>query len=164
MKPPTFLIRVPSPIGRLQITADDEAILSLSVEANGALPFDLLKETSNPLLVHCAEQLTEYFSGARRAFDLPLITHGTPFQTAVWAKIESIGYGDHTTYGQIAESIGKAGAGRAVGAAVAAHPVPLIVGTHRVLAADGKVSGFNHGAGPTTKAWLLQHELIAHAA
>jgi methylated-DNA-[protein]-cysteine S-methyltransferase len=164
MNPPRFLIRIPSPIGRLQLTADDAAITSLQIEVDGSLPFDLLVDSSSPLLVQCADELTQYFAGTRREFTVPIAQTGTPFQRAVWAIIESIGYGNHTTYGEIAEAVGKSRAGRAVGAAVAAHPVPLIVGTHRVLAADGKVSGFNHGAGPKTKAWLLEHELIAHAA
>lgn len=161
----TSLIRVPSPIGRLELTSDGEHILSLSIERNGNLPLDAAPEVSSPLLEEAARQLHEYFGGMRTAFDLPvLLTGGTAFQQSVWNRLTSIGFGEVVSYGRLGEDIGRPGSGRAIGGAVGANPVPIIVGCHRVLATSGRITGYSGGNGIPTKVWLLDHEGIGHVA
>ncbi len=108
------------------------------------------------LLDAALTQLREYFSGSRRAFDLPLDLRGTPFQNAVWDKLVRIPYGATTTYGEIARSIGKPQAARAVGAANGANPLSIIIPCHRVLGANGSLTGY--GGGLEMKAALLRLE------
>jgi methylated-DNA-[protein]-cysteine S-methyltransferase len=101
-------------------------------------------------------QLTAYFAGERRAFDLPLDWRGTPFQRAVWAAVRAIPYGQTSTYGAIAATLGRPGAARAVGAANGANPLAPIVPCHRLVGSDGSLRGY--GAGLGTKHWLLALE------
>jgi len=159
----TALMRLNSPIGRLELTADAEGILSLSIENNGRLPHDDTPERGSALLNTAATQLGEYFSGTRHRFDLPVhLTAGTAFQQSVWHGLQGLGYGEVISYGNLGASIGRPGSGRAIGGAVGANPVPIIVGCHRVLAVNGRITGYSGGAGIPTKAWLLDHEGIAH--
>ena len=101
-------------------------------------------------------QLREYFSRARREFDLPLDARGTAFQQAVWAEVARIPYGATTTYGEIAQRIGRSRAARAVGAAVGANPLPILIPCHRVIGAGGSLTGY--GGGLEIKAELLRLE------
>ena len=101
-------------------------------------------------------QLREYFSRVRQEFDLPLDTRGTAFQQAVWAQVASIAYGATTTYGEIARRIGRPGAARAVGAAVGANPLPILIPCHRVIGAGGSLTGY--GGGLEVKEALLRLE------
>jgi methylated-DNA-[protein]-cysteine S-methyltransferase len=162
--PVPFLIRVPSPIGRLELTADDAHILSLAIETGGRLPRDAEPERPSPLLERARVQLGEYFAGVRQAFELPVrYAVGTAFQRSVWDRLAALGFGEVTSYGQLGLEIGKPGSGRAVGGAVGANPLPLLIGCHRVLAANGRITGYSAGEGVPTKVWLLAHEGIAHA-
>ena len=157
------LIRLPSPIGRLELTADAEGIRSLSIETDGRLPLEETPETPSPLLRQAADQLDEYFAGTRQVFALPVhLTRGTEFQRSVWARLATLRFGDVISYGALGSEIGRVGSGRAIGGAVGANPVPIIVGCHRVLATSGQITGYSAGAGIPTKAWLLDHEGIAH--
>ena len=159
----TFLIRLASPIGRLELTSDAEGIRSLSIERNGHLPLEEIAENPSPLLDLAARQLTEYFAGTRTTFDLPVTPHGgTPFQQGVWQRLSELGFGDVTSYGELGLSLGRPGSGRAVGGAVGANPVPILIGCHRVLAADRRITGYSGGSGVPTKVWLLDHEGISH--
>jgi len=101
-------------------------------------------------------QLREYFSCVRREFDLPLDTRGTSFQEAVWAKVTRIPYGATVAYGEIARRIGRPRAARAVGGAVGANPLPILVPCHRVIGAGGSLTGY--AAGLEVKAALLRLE------
>ncbi|RLC66027.1 MAG: hypothetical protein DRI48_05665 [Chloroflexi bacterium] len=101
-------------------------------------------------------QLQEYLSRHRREFDLPLDVRGTPFQREVWAAIARIPYGTTTTYGEIARRIGRPRAARAVGGASSANSLPILIPCHRVIGADGSLTGY--GAGLKIKAYLLQLE------
>lgn len=101
-------------------------------------------------------QLREYFSRVRHEFDLPLDVRGTAFQEAVWAEVIRIPYGATTTYGEIAQRIGRPGAARAVGAAVGANPLPILIPCHRVIGAGGSLTGY--GGGLEVKAALLRLE------
>lgn len=161
--PEPSLIRLASPIGRLEITADAAGILSLSIENNGHLPLEETPEKPSPVLRKAAKQLAEYFSGTRKRFDLPVhLSGGTAFQQSVWHGLEGIAFGEVTSYGDLGAAIGRPGSGRAIGGAVGANPVPIIVGCHRVLATSGRITGYSAGAGISTKAWLLDHEGIEH--
>ncbi len=159
-----FIIRLDSPIGRLELRADESAVTGLSIARDGILPNDDLPERSNEVLELARRQLEEYFAGQRTTFDLPVRLTGTPFQRAVWAELERLGWGEAISYGALATAVGKPGSARAIGGAVGANPVPIIVGCHRVLASDGRITGYSGGNGIPTKLWLLGHEQIGFAA
>lgn len=159
-----FLTRIDSPIGRLELLGDDEAVTALHIERGGTLPHDGEPEHSDPVLDSAATQLREYFAGERSVFDVPVRVAGTPFQRAVWTELGRLGWGEAVSYGALAAAIGKHGSSRAIGGAVGANPVPIIVGCHRVLGSDGRITGYSGGEGIATKLWLLQHERIGFAA
>ncbi|WP_165068480.1 methylated-DNA--[protein]-cysteine S-methyltransferase [Marisediminicola senii] len=167
-----------SPLGRIEIVSDHHAIVSLAIEHDGMLPHDdtagatlseasvpgaTLSEASVPVLDRAAEQLAEYFAGTRQHFDVPVALAGTAFQRAVWAELVKVPWGETTSYGELGLATGRATAGRAVGGAIGANPVPIIVGCHRVLATNRKITGYSAGAGVPTKVWLLDHEGIPHS-
>jgi methylated-DNA-[protein]-cysteine S-methyltransferase len=159
---PAYVRRVDSPIGRLEITSDGSAITSLTIERAGHLPWEQIPEKSTKLLDTAARQLGEYFAGKRRNFDVPVSLPGTEFQQAVWAELVEIPYGGAVSYGSLGLATGRTTAGRAVGGAVGANPIPIIIPCHRVLASDGRITGYSGGNGIPTKVWLLKHEGIAH--
>jgi methylated-DNA-[protein]-cysteine S-methyltransferase len=101
-------------------------------------------------------QLREWFAGTRRHFDLPLAAEGTAFRQRVWDELGRIPYGSTISYGELARRIGSARASRAVGAANGANPLPIVVPCHRVIGANGTLTGF--GGGLQVKQWLLDHE------
>jgi methylated-DNA-[protein]-cysteine S-methyltransferase len=101
-------------------------------------------------------QLNEYFSGKRREFELPLDLHGTEFQVAAWKSLARIPFGRTSSYGEQAASIGRPTAVRAIGGANGRNPVAVILPCHRVIGANGSLTGF--GGGLEVKKWLLQHE------
>ncbi len=107
-------------------------------------------------LTAAMSQLREYFAGSREAFSLPLDVSGTAFQRAVWSQVMRIPYGATVTYGDIAQLVGKPKASRAVGRAVGANPVPIIIPCHRVVGAGGALTGF--GSGLDVKEMLLRLE------
>lgn len=159
-----YLLRFDSPVGRIELQADEAHLTSLTMERAGALPRDDEPERPSPLLEAAREQLTEYFAGDRTTFDIPVRLVGTPFQQSVWAELSRLGWGEATSYGALAAAVGRPGSARAIGGAVGANPVPIIVGCHRVLASDGRVTGYSGGEGVPTKLWLLAHERIGFAA
>ena len=101
-------------------------------------------------------QLAEYFAGERREFDLALSPEGTPFERSVWSELRKIPFGETRSYGEIAEILGRPGAARAVGRANGANPIPIVVPCHRVIGADGSLTGF--GGGLDVKSRLLELE------
>ena len=113
--------------------------------------FDWTKDES-PFIEACA-QLDAYFAGELKSFDLQLMPKGTAFQESVWQALTEIPYGETWSYGQLAASIEKPGASRAVGAANGVNPIPVIIPCHRVIGASGKLTGF--GGGIETKQFLL---------
>ncbi|MWV50391.1 methylated-DNA--[protein]-cysteine S-methyltransferase [Rathayibacter sp. VKM Ac-2803] len=159
---PLHVRRVDSPLGRIEIGSDGDAIVSLFIESGGVLPHDHLPESEAPILETAAHQLAEYFAGERRRFDLPIVLRGTPFQLEIWEELQRIAWGEITSYGALGQATGRLRSGRPIGGAVGANPIPIIVGCHRVLAGDGRITGFSAGEGIATKAWLLDHEGIAH--
>jgi methylated-DNA-[protein]-cysteine S-methyltransferase len=162
--PPAWLARVDSPIGRLELTSDGTAVTTLAIERAGSLPHDALPERRNRVLNRAEKQLDEYFQGRRRGFDLPLAAKGTEFQHAIWDQLTDLEWGEVTTYGELGLGTGRPTAGRAVGGAIGANPIPIIVPCHRVLGSDDRVTGYSGGNGIPTKLWLLEHEGVLLAA
>jgi methylated-DNA-[protein]-cysteine S-methyltransferase len=101
-------------------------------------------------------QLDEYFAGTRTEFDLPIRLHGTPFQVEVWEQLRKIPYGETISYGELAKRVDRPEAARAVGAANGQNPIAIVVPCHRVIGADGSLTGF--GGGLPWKRWLLARE------
>lgn len=147
-----------SPVGRLRLIASDAALVGIWFEhgrdaARGAAG---LKQGSNAVIERTRAQLEEYFAGSRREFALPLEPRGTEFQRRVWQRLTRIAYGDTTTYGALAADLGNSKGSRAVGLANGSNPIPIVIPCHRVIGADGSLTGF--GGGLPIKAMLLQLE------
>jgi methylated-DNA-[protein]-cysteine S-methyltransferase len=160
--PSAYLLRAESPIGLLELTSDGEHITSLSIACQGVVPLGEMPERPNAVLIEAARQLSEYFAGTRRDFELPIAPQGTPFQMSVWHRLGTIGWGEFLSYGELGNEVGKPGAARAIGGAVGANPIPLIIPCHRILAGDKRITGYSGGDGIPTKIWLLDHEGIEH--
>ena len=152
------LLRVPSPVGRLELVAEGDQVVAVSIATAGALPLDHLEDRPSPVLAEAARQLDEHFSGRRTSFDLPVRLTGTPFQVAVWEALCRVPHGGVTTYGALAQAAGRPGGARAVGGAVGANRLCILVPCHRVLGSDGRVTGFSAGDGVATKVRLLALE------
>lgn len=137
-----------TPIGplRLVATADGRALAAIEFTPyRGALPAADHADDA-PVLVAAAEQLTAYFAGGLTAFDLPLAPAGTAFQQRVWTALRAIPFGETASYGQVARALGlTAAASRAVGAANGRNPIPVVVPCHRVVGADGTLTGYAGG-------------------
>jgi methylated-DNA-[protein]-cysteine S-methyltransferase len=147
---------IDTPIGALHAVFDDEERLAeLGFESTSRRVFESSSSTTRRL-DDLKTQLTGYFSGTRRAFDIPLAPKGTPFQLAVWNALLEIPYGDTVTYAELARRIGKPSAVRAVGAANGANPIPVIIPCHRVIGSNGTLTGY--GGGIERKQWLLALE------
>lgn len=171
---PTFSRVVGSPLGLLRLVAEDGALTRVDLprgEARTDLPgegrsplldgreitLDALAPTAEAaVLAATARQLDEYFTGARRDFDLPLAPAGTDFQRAVWDALLTIPYGTTTSYVAIARAIGRPSASRAVGAANGANPIAIVIPCHRVIGAAGALTGY--GGGLPAKRQLLALE------
>lgn len=146
-----------SPIGPL-LLAGDGVRLSKVGFPNGkgrVAPRDDWRRDDDQF-VEARAQLSAYFAGELRSFDLELMPVGSPFQLSVWQALTAIPYGATASYGELANRIGRPSASRAVGAANGANPIPIIVPCHRVIGASGALTGF--GGGIETKRWLLAHE------
>ncbi len=136
------LILFDTPHGLMGLAEEEGAISALYLPGRG-MPRIATRETS--LLVEGRRQLTEYFSGTRREFDLPLQPKGTPFREKVWAALRAVPYGETITYGQLAQRIGSPKAVRAVGQANHDNPIPILIPCHRVVGADGALTGYAGG-------------------
>lgn len=150
-------ITVPSPIGTLQLFTDGSALTAIHFEDHHPTPRIVAEDTrSHPVLDRAAEQLSEWFAGERRSFDLRLAPRGTEFQRAVWRALEAIPFGELRAYADIARVIGRPGSARAVGTANARNPLSIVVPCHRVVGTGGALTGY--AGGLARKAWLLAHE------
>lgn len=156
----TYVSRtMPSPVGLLTLVAGDSGLAAVLWENDNPkrVPLIIKDENSDhPVLRETARQLTEYFAGARTAFDLPLDFQGTDFQKQVWAQLLAIPFGQTRSYGEIARALGNPNAMRAVGAANGRNPISIIAPCHRVIGANGKLTGF--AGGLEAKAHLLALE------
>ncbi|HEX7831699.1 MAG TPA: methylated-DNA--[protein]-cysteine S-methyltransferase [Thermoanaerobaculia bacterium] len=143
---------IDSPVGPLTIVLDEAGRLA-------ELRFHRGEENRQPPTANCQpviDQLTEYFAGKRKNFDIELAMRGTEFQLDVWNELTRIPYGDTISYSDLARRIGRPAAIRAVGAANGANPIPVIVPCHRVIGANGSLTGY--GGGIERKQWLLALE------
>lgn len=140
-------------IGAVVIVAKEDAITEILFSGKKAI--DCLWEET-PLLKQGAKQLQEYFDGQRKVFDLPIEPEGTAFQRSVWNALVTIPYGETRTYGQIAAQIGNPKASRAIGQANHNNPIPILIPCHRVIGADGSLTGY--GGGLDIKKQLLELE------
>jgi AraC family transcriptional regulator of adaptative response / DNA-3-methyladenine glycosylase II len=147
---------VATPIGAVGLYASDEALVRIRLPSEGGEPPAARRSADDPVLRAAADAMAAWFAGEQTAFALPLRPAGTPFQIAVWEALAAIPYGARRSYGDIAAAIGRPKAVRAVGAANGRNPLPIVVPCHRVIGADGSLTGF--GGGLAAKAWLLDHE------
>jgi methylated-DNA-[protein]-cysteine S-methyltransferase len=141
---------VDTPIGPLGLVASERGLSRVLWPGERGAGGD---ET---VLAAAATQLREYFAGTRETFDLPLDLDGTAFQRRAWLALAEIPYGETRSYGEQARRLGAPRAARAVGAANGANPLPIVLPCHRLVGADGSLTGF--GGGLEVKRWLLQHE------
>ena len=156
---PVWYDIIDSPLGRLLLIGNEQALAGLYMLDTGSHPAAVRADwTRRPGgLNGAAEQLAEYFAGSRTEFDLALAPSGSPFELAVWAELARIPYGVTVSYGAVATAIGKSLlASRAVGLANGRNPISIIVPCHRVIGADGSLTGY--GGGLDRKEWLLRHE------
>ena len=148
-----------SPIGELLLVADDTALLRLHVRQGKyepALQADWRNDRSHPILNLAQRELDAYFARRLQAFSVAIAPQGTAFQRRVWTALTGIPYGETRTYTQQAHAIGQPAAVRAVGAANGRNPISLIVPCHRVIGADGAMTGY--AGGLTAKRMLLELE------
>jgi methylated-DNA-[protein]-cysteine S-methyltransferase len=152
-----FFTTVPSPVGRLTLVGAGESVVGLYFDDDPHAAKARADAARDDRRLRAAvTQLEEYFAGTRTAFDLALAPEGTPFQKKVWAALCRIPFGDTASYGQIARAIGKPAASRAIGGANHRNPIAIIVPCHRVIGADGSMTGY--GGGLRRKRMLLELE------
>lgn len=154
---------IETPIGRVAVGATDKGVADIEIltDERARTAFEN-SAVAGSHAADAARQLTEYFEGSRRDFKVPLDLEGTKFQRSVWEQVGQIEHGEKRSYGEIAASLGKPMAARAVGGAVGANPVPILIGCHRVLGTSNSLTGYSGGEGLKTKLWLLKHEGIEH--
>lgn len=144
-----------SPIGIMEILGTDNAVCSIMFSEQDEAIYGI-KADSPKVLIDCTDQIDEYFKGTRQQFTFPYISEGTDFQKSVWNALIEIPYGETSSYRDIAASIGKERAVRAVGAANGKNRLSIVVPCHRVVGANGSLTGY--AGGLWRKEWLLKHE------
>ncbi len=152
---------IQTPLGDIALSARDDALVELTFLTGNAKRLDFSNsERAAKQVDSAANWLQSYFTGDKSDYQGKLNLGGTAFQQAVWHEISTIKHGQTLTYGEIAHRIGKPQASRAVGAAVGANPIPLIIPCHRVMGSGGKITGYSGGDGIPTKRKLLRLEKI----
>lgn len=169
-QPEAFVFKtIGSPVGELKLVGNDKglaAILWANDRPRRVVLNVVGEQPEHPVLIETERQLREYFDGERKAFDLPLNFQGTAFQKSVWAALLRIPFGETRTYRDIAVDLGNSNATRAVGAANGRNPISIVAPCHRVIGADGNLTGF--AGGLEVKAILLdlerssRHRLVQH--
>jgi methylated-DNA-[protein]-cysteine S-methyltransferase len=148
---------VGSPLGGICISGHDHTVAGVDfVDSRHAPPIDSTWQRDDGAFAEAARQLQAYFVGELKQFELELDVGGTPFQRRVWTALLGIPYGATTTYGRLAEQLGEPRAMRAVGLANGRNPISIIIPCHRVIGANGSLTGY--GGGLARKQWLLAHE------
>lgn len=127
-----------TPIGALTLVSEGAALVEVRFGASEAAD-------EAPVLMQAAQELGEYFAGRRRQFSVPLCMRGTEFQSRVWSALREIPYGETVSYGELARRVGNPRASRAVGGANHVNPLPIFVPCHRVVGADGRLTGYAGG-------------------
>jgi methylated-DNA-[protein]-cysteine S-methyltransferase len=146
-----------SPLGPLLLLGDERALSALYMQEHRHQPtFPDGCQRNDQALAKAREQLQAYFAGELLEFELELSAEGTAFQRRVWQALRTIGFGETESYGGLARRIGNGNASRAVGLANGKNPISIIVPCHRVIGANGSLTGY--GGGMERKQWLLQHE------
>lgn len=143
-----------SPVGLLTLVSDGTCLVGLHFDGLIAPPAS--PPGLDQILASAIRQLDAYFAGRLKQFDLPLRPVGTPFQLKVWSALQDIPLGETRSYGQVAKAIGRPSSTRAVGAANGRNPIAIVVPCHRVIGADGSLTGF--GGGIERKRFLLSLE------
>ena len=152
----TLSTRITSPIGMLTLTSNGNALTHLLITRETEPDGEQVPPDADAVLAAAREQLDAYFDMRLTRFDLPLEPRGTDFQRRVWDSLRAIPFGETISYAELARRIDKPKAVRAVGAANGRNPLMIIVPCHRVIGADGSLTGF--GGGIDRKRWLLDHE------
>lgn len=147
---------VQTPIGGMIVETDGTHVRGICFSAGPDCPDE--SAGAEALLSKTKRELEEYFSGVRTSFTVPLLAEGTPFQQAVWQFLTDIPYGETATYGQIAARLGRPGAARAVGMACNRNPIAIIIPCHRVVGADGGLTGYAGGLDVKARLLLLEQE------
>lgn len=150
-----FYTTMKTPIGEIRLLSDGRSLTGLYLGNHGPKP-DRDWQRGGGVVDKAEKQLREYFSGTRKDFDLPLAGEGTAFQKTVWKALCDIPYGETISYGELARRIGQPKAARAVGLANGSNPISIVVPCHRVIGANGTLTGY--GGGLPRKKWLLEHE------
>lgn len=153
-----FVDHLDSPVGRLSLVGSDAGVRAITWPSDrvGRVRLPDPTRARHPMLDELATQLTAYFAGERRDFDVVVDLRGTAFQLDVWSALTAIPCGSTVTYGGLAQQLGRPNAGRAVGAAVGRNPVSIVIPCHRAIGSTGSLTGF--AGGLAAKAWLLRHE------
>jgi methylated-DNA-[protein]-cysteine S-methyltransferase len=142
----TYWHEIDSPVGPLLLAGTAQALTRVHFQSGPQplRPPETWRHAVAPF-ARVRSQLMEYFCGSRRSFELPLAPSGTPFQLAVWQALGAIPYGETLSYGELAHRLGRTAGARAVGVANGANPLPIVVPCHRVIGADGTLTGFGGG-------------------
>jgi methylated-DNA-[protein]-cysteine S-methyltransferase len=159
MNDTTLSTRITTPIGMLTLTSNGSALTQLLIARHDDPELVEVPPEADAVLADAREQLDAYFDMRLTRFDLPLAPRGTEFQRRVWDSLRLIPFGDTISYAELARRIEKPTAVRAVGAANGRNPLMIVVPCHRVIGADGSLTGF--GGGIERKQWLLEHEARA---
>lgn len=158
--PTTYTFKtMTSPVGVLKLVAGENTLAAILWENDDPKRVRLdttIEDSHHPVLLETEQQLNEYFAGKRQAFSVKLNFAGTEFQKAVWRALLAIPYGETRSYGEIAQQISKPKAVRAVGAAIGKNPISIVVPCHRVIGANGQLTGF--AGGLAAKSCLLELE------
>jgi len=139
--------RIATPLGPLTAAATERGLAGLWFDGQKHHPgeLDAPRDDAQPFIAQARRELAAYFAGGGARFTVPLDPQGTPFQRLVWRALSALRAGHHESYGELAARIGHAGAARAVGAAVGRNPISIVVPCHRVLGADGSLTGYAGG-------------------
>jgi len=136
---------IETPVGKLRLVASDKGLTAIDVKATYSKLATKPDGRAQKILAETRKQLTQYFAGDRKKFDLPFDLTGTPFQLKAWKTLTRIPYGKTISYGEQAEAMRKAKAFRAVGSANGKNPIPIIIPCHRVIASNGGLGGYSLG-------------------
>ena len=146
-----------SPMGQILLLAENDVLIRLEFSGKShAMGVPENSQAGSPFLHEVSGQLTQYFDGTRRTFEIAVLPRGTDFQQRVWGFLTDIPWGETRSYGQLADQVGNKGASRAVGAATGQNPISIILPCHRVIGGNGHITGY--AGGLEAKRWLLQHE------
>jgi len=139
-----YALKVASPLGMLQLVSDANYLVELNWQGAHKRVNSAAKPAA-AILVAAANELSQFFDGERRHFSVPVDPRGTDFQLSVWSELQKVGWGETCTYREIAERLGKPKGFRAVGGAVGRNPIPIFIPCHRIVGANGALTGFSGG-------------------